>query len=73
MIEERARVTAHLAVRAGAEIDLTAARAAVDAFVQADPRNPRAWLSLVDVARRQGDTRAADSAAVRADQLRKKA
>jgi hypothetical protein len=73
VIEERARVTAHLALRTGADVDLTAARVAVDAFVQADPRNPRAWLSLVDVARRQGDTEVADSAAVRAEQLRKKA
>jgi O-antigen ligase len=72
VIEERARVTAHLALRTGATGDLTAARAAVDAFVQADPRNPRAWLSLVDIARRQGDTVMADSAAARAEQLRKK-
>jgi O-antigen ligase len=72
VIEERARVTAHLAVRTGEEINLTAARAAVDAFVEADPRNPRAWLSLVDIARRQGDTAVADSAAVRAEELRKK-
>ncbi len=71
VIEERARVTAHLALRTGAENDLTAARAAVDAFVQTDPRNPRAWLSLVDVARRQGDTGVADSAAARAEQLRR--
>jgi O-antigen ligase len=72
VIEERARVTAHLAVRTGDATDLTSARVAVDAFVQADPRNPRAWQSLADVARRQGDMAAANSAVARAEELRKK-
>lgn len=72
VIEERARVAAHLAVRTGDATDLTSARVAVDAFVQADPRNPRAWQSLADVARRQGDVAAASSAVVRAEELRKK-